>query len=325
MTRPCVSIITPVFNMESCIHKCLLSIISQTYEHLEIILVNDGSTDNSPKIIDEYAARDGRIVALHKENGGIGSAYNAAFKIMTGDYVLFVDSDDWLELDAVESLVNHANLHEADVVYFGSRGMSVEGNEVETLNLNIFNGQLNETSNILKRHFEEIKHPSLCRLFKKELFTDIVVFEQNIGIDEMLTPQLLLKCKRAFYTSKSFYNVLIRSNSICRATYNDLKVNQTIKVYDFLMELFEKNLSKYHAIMNRKCLDVLLGIIAGFNKQEYLLSDYNLKILKHRVLKCTIKNLKNGHSCRVSFKQLVTILVNLFVPLFAFRLINKFR
>ena len=93
MSKPCVSIITPVHNMEEYIHKCLLSIISQSYQNLEIILINDGSTENSPKIIDEYASRDSRIVAIHKENGGIGSALKVAFDIMSGDYVLFVDSD----------------------------------------------------------------------------------------------------------------------------------------------------------------------------------------------------------------------------------------
>ena len=91
MAMPCISIIIPVYNMEDYIHKCLLSIISQSYEYLEIILINDGSIDNSSKIIDEYALKDSRIKAIHKENGGIGSAYKAAFEIMTGDYVLFVN------------------------------------------------------------------------------------------------------------------------------------------------------------------------------------------------------------------------------------------
>ncbi len=103
-----VSIIIPVYNAEHYLTKCLDSVIHQTYTNLEIILINDGATDSSPKIIDEYALKDTRIVAIHKENGGIGSAYKAAFEMMTGDFVLFADSDDWLELDAAEHLVKLA-------------------------------------------------------------------------------------------------------------------------------------------------------------------------------------------------------------------------
>jgi len=98
-----VSIIVPVYNSELYLTKCLNSVISQTFSNLEIILVNDGSTDSSPKIINEDVIKDDRIVAIHKENGGIGSAYKAAFEVMFGDYILFVDSDNWLELDAIEN------------------------------------------------------------------------------------------------------------------------------------------------------------------------------------------------------------------------------
>jgi glycosyltransferase involved in cell wall biosynthesis len=181
-----VSIIIPVYNSELFLVKCLNSVVQQTYQHLEIILINDGSTDNSPIIVEDYASRDSRIVTIHKENGGIGSAYKTAFKVMTGDYVLFVDSDDWLELNAVEELVILAKKNKADIVYFGSKAFNENGEVIQALNFNKTEGILLENNRILTRHFEEIRHPSLCRLFNKNLFQDIVVFEQNIGIDEML-------------------------------------------------------------------------------------------------------------------------------------------
>lgn len=106
MNEPLVSIIVPVYKVEKYIENCLLSIMNQTYKNLEIILVDDGSPDMSGKICDVFANRDNRLVVIHKENGGVSSARNAGLSICTGDYVMFVDSDDWLELDAVQKLVH---------------------------------------------------------------------------------------------------------------------------------------------------------------------------------------------------------------------------
>lgn len=99
-TKPeVISVIVPVYNVEKYLRKCLDSIVNQTYPHLEIILVNDGSTDSSGEICEEYAARDPRIKLLHKENGGQSSARNLGLDSVTGDYIAFFDSDDWLDID----------------------------------------------------------------------------------------------------------------------------------------------------------------------------------------------------------------------------------
>lgn len=99
---------------------CWFHYKSGNYQNIELILINDGSTDKSLIIIEDYSSRDTNIVIIHKENGGIGSAYKAAFEVMIGDNVLFVDSDNWLELNAVEELVILAVKNDADIVYFGS-------------------------------------------------------------------------------------------------------------------------------------------------------------------------------------------------------------
>lgn len=256
-----VTIIIPLYNSEHYLRKCLDSVINQTFSNLEIILVNDGSTDSSPRIIDEYALKDNRIVTIHKENGGIGSAYKAAFKVMTGDYVLFVDSDDWLELDAVEHLIKLATENEADLVSFGIKAYDNNGEEVSLPNFK--NIDLINTTNeaILKTHFEVLKHPTLVRLYKRDLFKDIIVFEQNIGIDELLTPQLLAKCNRAVYKRDIYYNVLLRTDSISRPNKKSITIDQTIAVYCFLRNFFSsnKNLNKYLPIINLKYFKVLFG------------------------------------------------------------------
>lgn len=92
-----VSVIIPVYNVEKFILKTVESVMNQDYKDVEIILVNDGSPDNSAQIIDELAKRDSRIICIHKENGGVSSARNAGLKIATGEYVTFIDGDDWVE------------------------------------------------------------------------------------------------------------------------------------------------------------------------------------------------------------------------------------
>ncbi|OUQ56652.1 hypothetical protein B5E58_10530, partial [Tyzzerella sp. An114] len=93
-----ISVIVPIYNVEKYLNRCVDSIINQTYKNLEIILVDDGSPDNCGKICDEYAKKDNRIKVVHKENGGVSSARNVGLNIATGDYIGFVDGDDWIDL-----------------------------------------------------------------------------------------------------------------------------------------------------------------------------------------------------------------------------------
>lgn len=96
------SIIVPIYKVEKYLHKCVNSLVNQTYKDIEIVLVDDGSPDNCPQICDEYAAKDKRINVIHKKNGGLSDARNVGLENCTGKYILFVDSDDYIELDACE-------------------------------------------------------------------------------------------------------------------------------------------------------------------------------------------------------------------------------
>lgn len=116
--EPLVSVIVPVYNVEKFLRKCLDSLINQTYKNLEILVVNDGSTDTSGAICDEYAERDGRIRVFHKKNGGLASSRNHALPHVTGDYISYIDSDDWVDLDLYRRVVAKFAAHpDIDVVY----------------------------------------------------------------------------------------------------------------------------------------------------------------------------------------------------------------
>lgn len=105
--QPLISVIVPVYNVEKYLNKCVESIVNQTYNNLEVILVDDGSPDNCPKMCDAWAEKDNRIKVIHKPNGGLSSARNAGMDVMQGQYVMFIDSDDYLELNAVEIMYSN--------------------------------------------------------------------------------------------------------------------------------------------------------------------------------------------------------------------------
>jgi len=114
-----ISVIVPVYKVEPYLRKCLDSIVGQTYSNLEIILVDDGSPDNCGAICDEYAAKDDRVIVLHQENAGVSAARNAGLNVSTGDYISFVDSDDWIEPDMYEYLLDAMTVQDADIASCG--------------------------------------------------------------------------------------------------------------------------------------------------------------------------------------------------------------
>ena len=102
---PLISVIVPIYNVEKYLDRCVDSIINQTYKNLEIILVDDGSPDNCPQMCDDYAKKDSRIKVVHKENGGLSDARNVGMEVATGEYVSFIDSDDYISLDCYETVL----------------------------------------------------------------------------------------------------------------------------------------------------------------------------------------------------------------------------
>lgn len=124
-----VSVIVPVYNIEKYISKCVESIIDQTYTCLEIILIDDGSTDHSSFICNSFREKDNRIKVIHKPNGGLSDARNAGLDAATGEYVTFIDGDDWYKADAIERLITAAKEHNADIVAMGAAIVSPDCSE----------------------------------------------------------------------------------------------------------------------------------------------------------------------------------------------------
>ncbi|MCI6652054.1 MAG: glycosyltransferase [Ruminococcus sp.] len=129
MQKDVITVVLPIYNVEKYLDRCLDRIVNQTYKNLEIILVDDGATDNCPSMCDEWAKKDSRIKVIHKKNAGLGMARNTGIENATGEYICFFDSDDYVDFDALEKCYNALKKEDADVVCFGRKNIDRNGNE----------------------------------------------------------------------------------------------------------------------------------------------------------------------------------------------------
>lgn len=248
-----VSVIIPIYNTEKYLAKCLASVISQTLYELEIICVNDGSTDGSLNVINEYASRDSRIRIINKENGGLVSARKAGVEISQGKYIGYVDSDDWVEPEMFETLYQYAEKYNADMV---SSGYIFEGNYISEHFDGIKEGLYSE-ENIkdlrenaiynLETREVGLRGSLCCKLFLREKFKDVqlsIPNEATISEDKICVVSFMLKCERAYILRKAFYHYIKYESSMAHAFKYDylLKVNV---IYNFLITLYNNvNFSK---------------------------------------------------------------------------------
>lgn len=159
MKNGLVTVVLPIYNVEPYLDRCIKSVVNQTYKNLEILLIDDGSPDNCPKICDEWAQRDARIRVIHKQNEGLGMARNTGIENATGEYICFFDSDDYIALNTVEQAYSLAQKQAADIVIFGFNTVDSNENIIKTFKpcdtQNVFTG-----SEVLEKFFPDFMAPS---------------------------------------------------------------------------------------------------------------------------------------------------------------------
>lgn len=214
MRNEIVSVIVPVYKVEPYLRKCVNSILAQTYKNLEIILVDDGSPDRCGEICDEYARKDPRVKVIHKKNGGLSDARNAGLDICTGQYIAFVDSDDWIEPHMYQRLYELIQQFDADIAYGGISNDVEEDGRIYT----------HSVSNYGKTPFSEEKIDAMKRfflsscaawdkLYKAHLFAEIRFPIGEINEDEAIILPLLDQCNIICYTNEICYHYIKRINS----------------------------------------------------------------------------------------------------------------
>lgn len=235
-----VSVIVAAYNIQDYIVKCLESIANQTYKNLEVIIVDDGSSDNTGKFADEFAENDNRFIVIHKENGGVSSARNKGIDVASGDFIGFVDGDDTIENDMYEMLVNNAIKYDADISHCGYK---VIENNKETFFYNTKQIIIQDRKKGLVDLFEgTLIEPSLCnKIFRRDIVGNIRL-DESIKINEDLYFNVLLfdRSHKSIFEDKAKYNYIKRDNSATASSLNNIrKVIDPLKVYDMIVDLYK--------------------------------------------------------------------------------------
>lgn len=250
--QPLISIIVPCYKVEKYLPECIDSIIKQTYTNIEIILVDDGSPDKCGQICDEYVTKDHRIQVIHKTNGGLSDARNVALDIAKGEYITFVDSDDYIAQDYVEYLWHILNQNKADISAMLDKHF-IDGKTLTTV---IKEDKVNVISpkDYLCKLFYQINVTTgaQAKLYKKELFKNIR-FPKGLLYEDLLTIyKLVNNCSRIAISDHISYFYRERPGSIIGSPFNQLKYISTIAIIKQLSEdqkLYSKDIQK--AIDNR--------------------------------------------------------------------------
>ncbi len=207
---PAISVIVPIYDVEEYLPKCLKSLICQSYTDIEILLIDDGSSDSSSQICDTFAAADSRVKVFHTSNKGISAARNLGIEKAKGDYLMFVDGDDWVEPDFCAVPLGVALQENADVVMFG---FSKEGSKLESFTKPVYKGELSFEDRF--RLYEELYSVySWNKVYKRELFDDIKFPEGYYYEDTPVAYRIIHKSAKMWYIDDALYHYRTRSGSI---------------------------------------------------------------------------------------------------------------
>lgn len=215
-----ISIIVPIYKVENFLHRCVDSILNQTYKNLEIILVNDGSPDQCGEICDEYAKLDNRVTVIHQENGGLSDARNAGIKIAKGEFIAFIDSDDWIHEEYINKLYELVRSTNSDISVCNFFMTSIENFQVDNLKIEIYNYTNIEALEQLYDKFYVQMVTSWGKLYKKELFDGVTFPVNRLHEDEFTTYKLLYKANNIILTTEQLLYYWQRADSIMGDQYN---------------------------------------------------------------------------------------------------------
>lgn len=292
-----VSVVIPVYNVSKYLHRCLDSMVNQTYRNLEIILVDDGSTDSSPAICEQWAQQDSRVCVIHKKNAGLGMARNTGLEHATGKYICFFDSDDYIDPKTIEVAVQTARRERADIVTFGMTFVDRDGGPVwqriPAADRACYAGsEIQELFLPCLFHYEppeiEIKNLilSACScLFSMDLINRcewrFVSEREIISEDAYSLLGLYNYVERVAVLSKALYYYCENDTSLTRS-YRADRFDKNKHFYIKCLELCDKY--EYSEIVRRCCANPFLGNVIGMLKQEAAFHDKKEVIKRLRVI-----------------------------------------
>lgn len=304
MIKELISVVVPIYNVEKYLRKCINSIINQTYSNLEIILVNDGSTDGSGEICNEYACKDGRILVINKRNGGLSDARNCGIEIAKGKYIVFIDSDDYIETDMIENLYRACIDNGAQIACCGKiieRGKKI--NEV-----NCKENFCVSAEDAIKRMLllRDIDVSAWDKMYKMELFKDIRYPINKYYEDMGTTYKLLDKADKIVHINKPEYHYVIRLNSITTTfSIKHLDMLSTSKeIHEYIVEKYPQLTEISKSFCYLQYFTILLELHNVSNKKQY---KEQYKVIKRQYNKEIADILANQYIPK--YKKIMAILI----------------
>ena len=254
MRKALISVVVPVYKVEKYLADCVDSILGQTYKNIEVILVDDGSPDNSGIMCDEYKTKDKRIRVIHKSNGGLSSARNCGLENSKGNFICFIDSDDYLEPNYLEELKNNMDYYDSDIsvcnfIYHKNDTTSITN--FETLS---FCSEGKDKFNNLYNAYSGLTVTAWNKLYKRKVFDNVRYPEGKIFEDSFIVCNLLDNAKKVSYILKPLYNYICRKESI--STSFALNHFDKIEAYDIKID-FISNKGYYDLVVVEKSRKML--------------------------------------------------------------------
>ena len=264
-----ISVIIPVYKVEDYLDECVRSVVSQTYANLEIILVDDGSPDSCPFLCDQWADKDSRIKVIHKENGGLSDARNAGIDIAEGDYIAFVDSDDWIRPDMYEKMLTALKRENADICAcnilscYPDRQVSWGTKEYTAGSSELFLGML----------YDDTKYPVSAwnKLYKRECWDTLRFPKGKICEDAFTTYRLIDQAERIVQIPDALYCYRIRPQSIMTSSFRKQRMDEEEAWrmnYEFIEEHYPSIKKKAYDFYLQK-VNVLIHAMKEKDREEY--------------------------------------------------------
>lgn len=290
-----VSIIIPIYNVEVYLHRCLDSVLNQTYQNLEVILVNDGSTDKSALIAQKYVDMDKRFFLIHKPNGGLSDARNTGLDVATGRYITFIDSDDYVGEQYVEKLLALIHTYHADISIIQHRnvyGLKTEKYNGKDSTIQIYNN-IHAIENMWYQ--KDITNSAWGKLYAIDLFRSIRYPVQYLYEDLGTTYKLFYQAEKIVWSSEVLYYYYQRSNSIMNAEFCRKKMDR-IALSEELLEWTEQNCKELRSAAIARFFTSNIQVLREIPNNELYRTEvkqiennikrYRNEVIRNRKVKC---------------------------------------
>lgn len=238
-----ISIIVPIYNVEDYLERCLASISKQTYKNLEIILIDDGSTDKSAEICDRFAEKDQRIVVVHKENEGVSAARNLGMRMAKGEYIGFIDSDDYIDLNMYETLYTAIENKNADLAVCGFEQVRINGQtQVNDAHENIDWSKKNIIANYFTQGIiKEIMYAPVNKLYRKSMLSDLYFnTKYRMGEDILFVFECVERMNKMVYVQGAFYHYVMRKGSAMTSSFSEKRLEYIYAIREIERICLEK-------------------------------------------------------------------------------------